>query len=147
MEQFLRQLQTIPEAAELIRRVEEGARIPEGGCPAAVSGLQPVQRACVGAAVAAACGRPAVFLCGDEREVQVLSADLETLTGRRPVTLLGREWQFRPGAVGSRDWERSRLAALYALALLLLILGVGNQGMRDVLVKAIQICTECIGLG
>ena len=46
MEQFLRQLQTIPEAAELIRRVEEG------GCPAAVSGLQPVQRACVGAAVA-----------------------------------------------------------------------------------------------
>ena len=56
MEQFLRQLQTIPEAAELIRRVEEG------GCPAAVSGLQPVQRACVGAAVAAACGRPAVFL-------------------------------------------------------------------------------------
>ena len=85
MEQFLRQLQTIPEAAELIRRVEEG------GCPAAVSGLQPVQRACVGAAVAAACGRPAVFLCGDEREVQVLSADLETLTGRRPVTLLGRE--------------------------------------------------------
>ena len=29
MEQFLRQLQTIPEAAELIRRVEEG------GCPAA----------------------------------------------------------------------------------------------------------------
>ena len=110
MEQFLRQLQTIPEAAELIRRVEEG------GCPAAVSGLQPVQRACVGAAVAAACGRPAVFLCGDEREVQVLSADLETLTGKRPVTLLGREWQFRPGAVGSRDWERSRLAALYALA-------------------------------
>ena len=38
-------------------------------------------------------------------------------------------------------------AALYALALLLLILGVGNQGMRDVLVKAIQICTECISLG
>ena len=110
MEQFLRQLQTIPEVAELIRRVEDG------GCPAAVSGLQPVQRACVGAAVAAGTNRPAVFLCGDEREVQVLSADLETLTGRRPVTLLGREWQFRPGAVGSRDWERSRRAALYALA-------------------------------
>ena len=110
MEQFIRQLQTIPEVAELIRRVEDG------GCPAAVSGLQPVQRACVGAAVAAGSGRPAVFLCGDEREVQVLAGDLETLTGTRPVTLLGREWQFRPGAVGSRDWERSRLAALYALA-------------------------------
>lgn len=46
MEQFLQQLQTIPETAELIRRVEEG------GCPAAVSGLQPVQESRVGAAVA-----------------------------------------------------------------------------------------------
>ena len=110
MEQFLKKLQTLPEVSELIRRIEDG------GCPAAVSGLQPVQRACVGAAAAAGSGRPAVFLCGDEREVQILAGDLETLTGARPVTLLGREWQFRPGAVGSRDWERSRLAALYALA-------------------------------
>ena len=61
MEQFLRQLQTIPEAAELIRRVEEG------GCPAAVSGLQPVQRACVGAAVAAACGRSSAGTSGRSR--------------------------------------------------------------------------------
>ena len=69
MEQFLRQLQTIPEMAELIRRVEDG------GCPAAVSGLQPVQRACVGGAVAAGTRRPAVFLCGDEREVHCLYID------------------------------------------------------------------------
>ena len=111
MEQLLKKLNTIPEAAELVRRVEEG------GCPAAVNGLQPVQRACVGAAVARALGRPAVFVCGDEREAQVLSGDLRTLLGREPVTLLGREWQLHPGAVSSRDWERSRLAALYAMAL------------------------------
>ena len=37
--------------------------------------------------------------------------------------------------------------ALYVLAIALIALGVGNQGMRDVLIKAIQICTECIGLG
>ena len=110
MEQFLQQLKTIPEVAELVRRVEDG------GCPAAVSGLQPVQRACVGAAVAAAADRPAVFVCGDEREARQLAGDLRTLTGVEPVTLLSREWQFRPGAVSSRDWERSRLAALYALA-------------------------------
>jgi hypothetical protein len=48
MKQFLEQLKTIPEVDELIRRVEDG------GCPAAVTGLQPVQRACVGAAAAAA---------------------------------------------------------------------------------------------
>ena len=67
MEQFLRQLQTLPEVAELIRRVEEG------GCPAAVTGLQSMQRACVGAAVAQGAGRPAVFLCGDEREARTLA--------------------------------------------------------------------------
>ena len=110
MEHFLQQLQTIPEAVELIRRVDGG------GCPAAVSGLQPVQRACVGAAVARGTGRPAVFVCGDEREARQLTADLAALTAQAPVLLLSREWQFRPGAVSSRDWERSRLAALYALA-------------------------------
>ena len=110
MEHFLQQLQTIPEVAELIRRVEDG------GCPAAVTGLQPVQRACVGTAVSRAAGRPAVFVCGDDREARQLTADLTALTGRSPVLLLSREWQFRPGAVSSRDWERSRLAALYALA-------------------------------
>ena len=85
MEQFLEQLNTIPEVSELIRRVEEG------GCPAAVTGLQPVQRACVGAAIAKAADRPAVFVCGDEREVQQLAGDLESLTGQRPVVLqIGR---------------------------------------------------------
>ena len=38
-------------------------------------------------------------------------------------------------------------AALYAAALVMLIAGVMNGGMRDVLVKAVNICTECIGLG
>ena len=37
--------------------------------------------------------------------------------------------------------------ALAAVALLLIIAGVLNGGMYDVLVKAINICTECIGLG
>lgn len=110
MEHFLQKLNTIPEVAELVRRVEDG------GCPAAVNGLQPVQRACVGAAVAFGAHRPAVFVCGDEREVQSLAGDLYTLTGTQPVTLLSREWQFRPGAVSSRAWEQNRLSALYALA-------------------------------
>jgi len=109
MKQLLQKLHSLPETAELIRRVEEG------GCPAAVTGLQVVQRACVGAAVAEAVARPAVFVCGDEREARALAGDLRVLTGEEPVLLLAREWKFRPGAVGSRDWERSRLAALYDL--------------------------------
>ena len=38
-------------------------------------------------------------------------------------------------------------AGLYGLAALLVALGVLNGGLNDVLVKAINICTECIGLG
>lgn len=37
--------------------------------------------------------------------------------------------------------------ALYVAAAALIVCGVANGGMRDVLVKAINICTECIGLG
>ncbi|MBQ8161893.1 MAG: hypothetical protein IJ083_14270 [Clostridia bacterium] len=36
---------------------------------------------------------------------------------------------------------------LALLGILFTVLGVMNGGMRDVMVKAIQICTECIGLG
>ena len=110
MDAFLKTLQTLPEASELIARVESG------GCPAVLTGTAPVQRACIGAAVAAGTGRPAVFLCADEREVRQLAGDLQSLTGQEPVTLLAREWQFRPNAVASREWERSRLAALYRMA-------------------------------
>ena len=110
MEAFLKKLNTIPEAAELVNRVEEG------GCPVAVTGLAGVHRAQIGAAVTAAAGRPAVFICGDEREAHTLTADLTALTGRQPVLLLAREWQFRPNAIASRGWEQARLAALYALA-------------------------------
>ena len=109
MERFLEQLNTIPEVAALSQRVEAG------GCPAAVTGLQPVHRACVGAAVARATGRPVLFVCGDEREAQTVAADLRTLLEQEPVVLPGREWQLRPGAVGSRAFEQSRLGALYAL--------------------------------
>lgn len=37
--------------------------------------------------------------------------------------------------------------AIIALAVLLIVLGIANGGLWDVLVKAINICTECIGLG
>lgn len=36
---------------------------------------------------------------------------------------------------------------MYAIAILFIVLGIVNGGLHDVLVKAINICTECIGLG
>lgn len=38
-------------------------------------------------------------------------------------------------------------AFLFAAAVLCILAGILNGGMRDVLYKAINICTECIGLG
>ena len=110
MEQLLKKLNELPELRETVASLESGKS------PVAVSGLQSAHRAAIGAAIAHAMGRPSVFLCGDEQEVKRLSGDLHALTGAEPVTLLGREWQFRAGAVSSRAWEQNRLAALYALA-------------------------------
>ena len=50
------------------------------------------------------------------------------------------EKQRTPAASG-----RLRLS-LFILALAFVVLGVFNGGLHDVLVKAIQICTECISL-
>jgi len=36
---------------------------------------------------------------------------------------------------------------LIGIALLFIVLGIMNGGLRDVLVKAVNICSECIGLG
>ncbi len=38
-------------------------------------------------------------------------------------------------------------ASLFCISLLLIVLGILNGGMLDVLVKAVNICSECIGLG
>ena len=44
-------------------------------------------------------------------------------------------------------WKKALWAALFAAAVLLIVLGVANGGARDVLAKAARICSECIGLG
>ena len=44
--------------------------------------------------------------------------------------------------------KRARIRkVLMVVAVCLVVLGIFNGSMRDVLVKAIKICTECVGLG
>lgn len=54
---------------------------------------------------------------------------------------------YRPGH--AREWRYTRHARafLLAAAIVLIALGVFNDGVRDVLYKASMICSECIGLG
>ena len=57
---------------------------------------------------------------------------------REPVRVLPAPAPKHPGAVR---------AAVAAAALILILLGILNGSARDVLIKAIHLCSECIGLG
>ena len=51
---------------------------------------------------------------------------------------------------GSADNERTVFVirtAVLVLAAAFILIGIGNGSARDVLVKAVNICTECVGLG
>ena len=109
MEQLLQTLLRIPEAGALAAAVEGG------GCPAAVTGLGGVHRAQLAAALAAESGRGLVMVCADETEAGRLAGDLEVLLGKKPLRLFARELFVRAGTVISRQWEHSRIAALYEL--------------------------------
>ena len=107
---LLEQLNTLPELRSLALAVESG------DCPAALSGVQGVQRALLAAAMHVSLSRPVVLLCGDEREARQAQTDLSALLGCKVPLLTEREWNLRPGATASRESEHSRLAALYALS-------------------------------
>ena len=53
---------------------------------------------------------------------------------------------YREREMSSRSRNILR-GVMIALAAVLIGLGIANGGLWDVLVKAINICTECIGLG
>ena len=52
--------------------------------------------------------------------------------------------QGKGGTGGGETWIR---IAVFAAAALLIIAGIANGSVQDVLAKAISICTECVGLG
>ncbi|SMC53424.1 transcription-repair coupling factor [Papillibacter cinnamivorans] len=100
----------LPEFGEMLSRVQSG----DG--PVALTGLGPVQRAHIGAALRVLTGRPLLILCADEEEAARLSPDLESLSGEKPVILGAREFTFYNASVVSRQWEHRRLAALYSMS-------------------------------
>lgn len=101
-----------------------------------------------GAVMALAVATLAVLLCDASavRELALIKAAVAEVKGavfspavqnapRKPV------WAEDPRVI----WRVRGILA--AVAVVLVVLGVLNGGMADVLGKAIRICTECIGLG
>jgi len=76
-----------------------------------------------------------------ERETALLKSAMAAGALRKPEAE-----QDKSGKNSARATLGLRLALLGA-AILLIVLGIFNGGMRDTLGKAIKICTECIGLG
>ncbi|MBQ2062762.1 MAG: transcription-repair coupling factor [Oscillospiraceae bacterium] len=106
MQNILDLLLTLPQVRELSEAVSAGQT------PAQITGLGPVHRAQIAAALHSDTHRPLLMLCADEREAERQAADLRLLTGQDVTVLPRREWQLRPSAA-SREWEHRRLRALY----------------------------------
>jgi len=100
----------LPEVQELLQSIDAGR------CPVAVSGLAPVHRALVAAALRQATGRPLLLLCADEGEAARMAADLAALTGEAPLLLFAREWRLRDRVAASHGFEQQRLGTLCAMA-------------------------------
>ena len=108
MKALMKELLRLTEVRQLTEDVENGVS------PVLITGVSPVHRAQVEAALHLETRRPLVVLCPDEREARRQAGDLRVLTGEEPLVLPARELQWRP-MEASRQWENRRLAALYRL--------------------------------
>lgn len=77
--------------------------------------------------------------------IAVVTVIAHIFLGKKQRTT-GKVYPCPPRAAAGKSLGIARITVL-CLGVLFIILGVMNGGARDVLVKAINICTECIGLG
>ena len=110
MTPFLQAVAALPELRELLEAIGSGR------CPVTVSGLSPVHRAMVAAALRQTARRPLAVLCADEGEARRMAEDLRALTGAEPALLFAREWQLRDRVYASHGFEQQRIGTLCSLA-------------------------------
>ena len=102
-------LQALPEYRALLAAAEKNQVV-------CLSGLAPVHRAHIAAALARATGRPIVAVCQDDLAAQRTQEEFAAFFGKTPVLLPSRELTFYDAAGVSREWEQRRLRALHDLA-------------------------------
>ena len=110
MDVLSRAIAALPEVQELLLNLDAGRS------PVAVSGLSPVHRALIAAALHHSSQRPIVLLCADEGEATRMAGDLQTLTEETPALLFAREWQLRDRVSASHSFEQQRLGTLFELS-------------------------------
>ncbi len=110
MEQLVKQILTHKEAAALPGLLESG------GLPALVSGLSPVHRANLAAALQNDLALPLFCVCPDDTAAESFARDLAAMLQTEVTVLTMRDYVFYPAEAVSRPAEQKRLAALYRLA-------------------------------
>ncbi len=74
------------------------------------------------------------------------SLQKEIELSRQAPAYTGEPKKMKTFAINLRTVSITRIVVL-VLALAFIIMGIANGGARDVLIKAVNICTECVGLG
>ena len=124
-------------AAAVLRLYAEGAARRAAG-----DALTPVFTP----AALGSCLLPAALLLAAAAGLTFLLRRIGAEPGPGKTHARGRVSMSPPPAAGSRRTAVVR-TVLLAAALLLIAAGVLNGGLRDVLIKATNLCTECVGLG
>lgn len=101
-------MHSISEYRDLITALFQGSR------SVSISGLTPVIRAPLAAALYRDGQVPLVLICADESELSQLQLDLMALTDEEVPLLSVREFSFHPGTA-SRQWEHRRLGLFHTL--------------------------------
>ncbi len=142
MHGVVEKIKTLPQVRDLTSALTGRERC------AAVTGLAPVHRAMVAAAVLSETKRPLLLLCADEKDARRQAGDLAALTGQRPVLLVSREWQLRPGAY-SRQRENERLSALHRMALgaAIVVADIGALTQRCIPKSVLQAAAFTLEIG
>ena len=103
-----------------ILKNKEAAALPglmeSGGLPALVSGLSPVHRANLAAALKLCCDRPLFVICPDDSSAESFQRDISAMLGKPCRSLLMRDYTFHPTEAASRQQEQRRIAVLHALS-------------------------------
>ena len=97
MEILINQILTHKEAAALPSLLESG------GLPALISGLSPVHRANLAAALKNQLGLPLFVVCPDDTAAEAMARDLSAMLGKEVQTLLMRDFIFYPAEAVSRQ--------------------------------------------
>lgn len=90
------------------------------------------------------------LLCsGDKRAEKALSQEIENVL-TQPVAPI-KESKIKKEKKACKKGKTTGVwlarIVIFALAIVLLFIGVQNGGMKEMFLKAINICTQCIGLG